>query len=136
MTNRPFLSCLKPLFQIEAKCQAIDTKMIFYSLANKTHFHKKGFALSLVLNVSFWTDWKWNGQLNLSHSLPSLKFIVFLYCSPYVIIIFQSHNQQLKTEVSRYKRKFSEAQVQATKVKQETIKGTERPSPIYTLFHR
>ena len=26
-------------------------KMIFHSHANKTHFHKKGFALSLVLKV-------------------------------------------------------------------------------------
>ena len=26
-------------------------KMIFYSQANKTHSHKKGFALSLVLKV-------------------------------------------------------------------------------------
>ena len=30
---------------------AIYLKTIFYSLANKTHFHKEGFALSLVLKV-------------------------------------------------------------------------------------
>ena len=35
----------------EAKCEAIDTIKIFYSHANKTHFHKKGFARSLVLKV-------------------------------------------------------------------------------------
>ena len=29
--NGPFPSCLKPLFQSEAKCEAIDTKMISYS---------------------------------------------------------------------------------------------------------
>ena len=40
-----------PLFQRQAKCEAIDMKIIFYSHANKTHFHKKGFALSLVLKV-------------------------------------------------------------------------------------
>ena len=50
----PFLSCLKLLFQSEAKCEAIDFKMIFYSHANRTHFHNKGFTFSLVLNVSFW----------------------------------------------------------------------------------
>ena len=44
-------SCLKPLFQSQAKCKAIDMKMIFYSHANKTHFHKKDCALSLVLKV-------------------------------------------------------------------------------------
>ena len=43
----------KPLFQSEAKCEAIDMKMSFYSHANKTHFHKKSFPLSLS---SFW---KW-----------------------------------------------------------------------------
>ena len=41
----------KPLFQNEAECEAIDMEMIFYSHKNKTHFHKKGFALSLVLKV-------------------------------------------------------------------------------------
>ena len=33
--NRPFPSCPKPLFQSEAKCEAIDVKNIFYSHANK-----------------------------------------------------------------------------------------------------
>ena len=41
----------KPLFQSEAKCEAIDVKMISYSHANKTHFHKKGFELSLLMKV-------------------------------------------------------------------------------------
>ena len=35
----------------QAKCKAIDMKMIFYSHANKTYFHHKGFAVSLVLKV-------------------------------------------------------------------------------------
>ena len=40
------------LSQSEAiKCEAIDMNTTFYSLATKTHFHKKGFALSLVLKV-------------------------------------------------------------------------------------
>ena len=38
----------KPLFQSEATCEAIDMKMFSYSQANKTHFHKKGFALNSV----------------------------------------------------------------------------------------
>ena len=29
--NGPFLSCLRPLFQSEAKCDSIDMKMISYS---------------------------------------------------------------------------------------------------------
>ena len=31
-------------------------KMISYSNANKTYFHKKSFALSLVLKVRFWNS--------------------------------------------------------------------------------
>ena len=42
--NEPFLSCSKPLFQSEAKCEAIDMKMFLYSHANITHFHKIGFC--------------------------------------------------------------------------------------------
>ena len=30
---------------------AFDTEMIFHSHANKTHFHKKGCALGLILKV-------------------------------------------------------------------------------------
>ena len=37
-----------PLFQSQAKCEAIYTKMSSYSHANKIHFFKKSFALSLV----------------------------------------------------------------------------------------
>ena len=48
--NSPFPSCLKPLFQSEAKCEAIDTKMSFDSHAGKlTYFHNKDFAICLVL---------------------------------------------------------------------------------------
>ena len=51
-TNYPNKNCniiiplvkIDPLFQSEAKYKAIDIKMIFYSHANKTHFHEKGFA--------------------------------------------------------------------------------------------
>ena len=55
----PFPSSKKSHFQSEAKCVAIDMKMIFYYEANKTHFHNKGFALSLVLKVKFFGTRKW-----------------------------------------------------------------------------
>ena len=46
--------------------EAIDMKMIIYPHANKTHFHNKGFTLSLVLkNESFWNS-------ELSYFAPSL----------------------------------------------------------------
>jgi len=58
-TNRPFPSSKRSHLQSEAKCEAIDMKMIFNYDANKTHFHNKGFALSLVLKVRFFGTRKW-----------------------------------------------------------------------------
>ena len=60
--NRPFLSCLKSLFQREGKCKVTDMKMIFYSRANKTHFYKIGFTLTfckLVYKVKVFGIWIW-----------------------------------------------------------------------------
>ena len=57
--NRPFPSSKKSHFQSEAKCEAIDMKMSFNYDANKTYFHNKGFALSLVLKVRFFGTRKW-----------------------------------------------------------------------------
>ena len=55
--NRSFPSCLKPLFQGEAKCSAFDMKMIFHFHANKAHFHKKGSALGLFFeSEGFWNS--------------------------------------------------------------------------------
>ena len=57
--NRPFPSSKKSQFQSEAKCEATDMKMIVNYDASKTHFHNKGFALSLVLNVRLLGTRKW-----------------------------------------------------------------------------
>ena len=51
VSNTLFPNCFKPLFQSEAKCKAIDMKRIFHSHANKTHYHKNGFTLGLVVKV-------------------------------------------------------------------------------------
>ena len=53
--SRSFPSYPKPLL-CEAKCEAIDMKLIFYSHANKTHFLKRGFLIGLVLKVSVWNS--------------------------------------------------------------------------------
>ena len=37
--------------QNEGRCSAFDMEIIFHSYANKTHFHKKGCAPSLILKV-------------------------------------------------------------------------------------
>ena len=54
-----FPSFPKPLLQSEAEFIAIDVKMILQSHANKTHFHKKGFAVSFVLKVRVFGTRKW-----------------------------------------------------------------------------
>ena len=51
IVNRPLPSFPGSLYQNEVKCSAFDMEMIFHSHANKTHFHKKGCALGLILKV-------------------------------------------------------------------------------------
>ena len=46
------------LFRSEAKCEAIEMTATS-SHANKTHCHKKGFALMLVLKVRIFGTRKW-----------------------------------------------------------------------------
>ena len=50
--NRPYSTCPKPLFQSEAMSEAIDMKPFFFSDANETQYHKKGFTLKE--NEGFW----------------------------------------------------------------------------------
>ena len=49
-----FPSSPHPLFQSEAKCKAIDMKMILYSHPNKTHFPRKVLQLACFERESFW----------------------------------------------------------------------------------
>ena len=39
------------LYQNEVKCSAFDMEMVFQSHVNRTHFHKEGCALDLILKV-------------------------------------------------------------------------------------
>ena len=57
--NRPFLSSPEPLYQNEVKCSAFDMEMTFHSHANKTHFHKKGWAFGLILKGRVLGTRKW-----------------------------------------------------------------------------
>ena len=50
--------------------------MIFYSHANKTRFHKKVLALSLVLKVRIFGTRKWPiRHLHISHNAPYLPLL-------------------------------------------------------------
>ena len=51
---------VQALYQNEVKCSAFDMEMIFHSHANKTHFHKKGCALGLILKVRVFGTRKWH----------------------------------------------------------------------------
>ena len=48
--NKAITELPKPLFQSEAKYEVIDMKMNYYSPANNTHFHKKGFESGSLWN--------------------------------------------------------------------------------------
>ena len=58
--SRSFPSSPGPLFQVEGRCSAFDMEIIFHSHANKTHFHKKGCAPSLILKVGVFGTRKWS----------------------------------------------------------------------------
>ena len=57
--NRQFPSSPGPLYQNEVKCSTFDEEMIFHSYANKTHIHKKGCTLGLILKVRVFGTGKW-----------------------------------------------------------------------------
>ena len=59
MLNKPFPSSPGPLYHNEVKCSAFELEMIFHSHANKTHFHKKGCALGLILKLRGFRTRKW-----------------------------------------------------------------------------
>ena len=74
-----------PLYQNEVKCSAFDMEMIFHSHANKTHLHKKGCALGLILKVRVFGTRKWpfglvilplkNNMIGRSKMLGGIKMI-------------------------------------------------------------
>ena len=49
----------RPLYQNEVKCSAFHMEMIFHSLANEAHFHKKSCALGPILKVEVFGTQKW-----------------------------------------------------------------------------
>ena len=56
-----------PLFQNEGRCSAFDMEIIFHSQANKTHFHKKGCAPSLILKVRVFGTRNWPMRNEISY---------------------------------------------------------------------
>ena len=71
VSNRPLPSSRTPLFQNEGRCSAFDMEIIFQSHTNKTHFHNKGCAPSLVLKVRVFGTRKW--PIRRGHWIEALK---------------------------------------------------------------
>ena len=80
--NRPFPSSSGPLYQNEVKCSAFDMETIFHSYANKTHFHKNGCALGLILKVRVFGTRKWSIEPTTSCSSALFKRVEVL-CHPW-----------------------------------------------------
>ena len=84
MDYRPYPSSPGPLFQNDGRCSAFDIEIIFHSHANKTHFHKKGCAPSLILKGRVFGTRKWpitwtlrelgpNALISNNITLPTVK---------------------------------------------------------------
>ena len=54
------------------RCSAFDMEIIFHSHANKTHFHKKGCAPSLSLEVRVYGTRKWPIVIHLTFNVSAL----------------------------------------------------------------
>ena len=75
--NRPFPSSPGPLFQNEGRCSAFDMEIIFHSHPNKTHFHKKGCAPSLILKARVFGIRKWPVAIPHQYKCKELSFPLF-----------------------------------------------------------
>ena len=87
--TRPFPSSPGPLYHNEVKCSAFDMQMSYHSHA-KTHFHKKGCALGLILKVRVFGTRKWSipllhtekgHQRNRGVCTQAKKFYILLFCN-------------------------------------------------------
>ena len=76
--NGPFPSSPGPLYQNEVKCMGT----IFHSHAKKSHFHKKGCALGLILKVRVFGTRKWSIEPTTSCSSAPFKRVEVL-CHPW-----------------------------------------------------
>ena len=97
VVNRPFPSSLGSLYQNEVKCSAFDMEIIFHSHANKTHFHKKGCAPSLILKVRVFGTRKWPivsqivGCQSFSHSYIRMFTVPYFFVRSFRYTAYYRH---------------------------------------------
>ena len=80
MDYRPYPSSPGPLFQNDGRCSAFDIEIIFHSHANKTHFHKKGCAPSLILKGRVFGTRKWPITWTLENWAPMPSLVTTSLC--------------------------------------------------------
>ena len=73
LINRPVSSSPGLLFQDEGSSSAFDMEIIFHSHANKTHFHKRGCAPSLILKVRVFGTRKWPIEVDLFRRVDTVS---------------------------------------------------------------
>ena len=79
-----FLVALDLCFKVRLKCETIDLKMIFfYSYANKTQYHKKGFAHSLIWKVRVFGPGRGEGVLPTMAYMGSQECATFFWLQVY-----------------------------------------------------
>ena len=64
-------------------------KMIFYSHANKTHFHIKGFALSLVWKVRVFKTRKWSIDRRRRNLILVTRSLALVVMSMHMSLFFE-----------------------------------------------
>ena len=92
-------SCPKKLFQSEAKCEAIDLKIIFYSHANRTPFHNKG-TLSLVLKLRVFETRKWRIGFLFTENRSRVRLLLVAYIDT-VYESFWSFDNRFQVKLSQ-----------------------------------
>ena len=73
-------------------------EIIFHSHANKTHFHKKGCAPSLILKVRVFGTGKWP-VLFILHEMPLFPSLTSLRCERNILILFYGEDGTLSLDL-------------------------------------
>ena len=132
--NRPFPSSSGPLFQNEGRGAAFDKGIIFHSHANKTYFHKKGCAPSLILKVRVFGTRKWPVSMSSLLWLVTTQptFLKYFWCSRFSkqaeILKLSSSSPPTRTRVAKYPITTSK------KIKIKLIKQSQLKEWQYTIF--
>ena len=81
--------------------QNLSCETDFYYHANRTDFHKKGFALGLVLRVRVFGIWKWPIRVILTETyILGVCITLNKYRKMRILKLLTNHKQQVLTDFS------------------------------------